>query len=167
MPSYPRRPLTFYLMTALIFLTIPAVCAGTELTEAQKQAKLYHNKGRELQKKGDLDAALSYYQKAVFLDPTNVAAHNDVGIIFEAMGWIEQAKEIYLKAIGIAPDYPNSYSNLALLYEGQKKYPEAVSCWTRRIMLGEPGDPWTEAARKRIEDITRIYSEAFKKIEAQ
>jgi len=154
-------------MTALFFFTVSAACAQTESTEAQKQAKLYRNKGWALQKKGDLDAALSYYQKAVFLDPTYVVAYNDVGIIFEAKGWIEKAREAYLRAIEIAPDYPNSYSNLALLYEGQKKYADAVGCWTKRIMYGQPSDPWTEAARKRVEDIARIYLEAYNKVEGQ
>ena len=74
---------------------------------------------------------------------------------------------MYLKAIEIAPNYPNSYSNLALLYEGQKDYANALLYWIKRSTLGNPEDPWTEIARKRLEDILRLTPEAYNKVRQQ
>lgn len=104
------------------------------------------------------------YQKAVALDPYYVDTYNDLGIIYEARGQTERARQMYLKAIEINPNYPNSYSNLALLYESQRDYTNAILCWLKRAMLGTPGDPWAEAARRRLEDIARVYPEAYSQI---
>jgi len=145
-----------------IFLT-SLVCAE-ELSYLQEQARSYRSEGLELQERQDFNGASADYQKAILLDPNYVEAYNDLGIIYEAKGWIEEARKMYLKAIEIAPNYPNSYSNLALLYESQKDYTNAILCWVKRAMLGYPGDPWAEAASKRLEDIARVYPEAYREI---
>ena len=147
-----------------IFIFFASLTSAQELTYFQEQARMYRNDGLELQKQNNLDAAMSNYQKAVLLDPDFVDAYNDLGIIYEAAGQIEKAKEMYLKAIEIAPNYPNSYSNLALLYESQKDYAGAILCWVKRAVVGNPADPWAEAARKRLEDIARLVPEAYSQI---
>jgi tetratricopeptide (TPR) repeat protein len=164
MSNYPAKFLPFYLMAALIILFIPAFCAQSELTEIQKQAIVYRQQGWQLQQEGKIDEALSYYQKATVLDPNYVMAYNDTGVIFEAMGYPERAKQMYLKAIEIDPDYPNSYSNLALLYEEEKDYTNAILYWIRRATFGGSQDAWAEVARKRLENIARVYPEAYRDI---
>ena len=164
MSNYPAKFFPFYLVVALIFLFIPGFCAQSELTEIQKQAIMYRQQGWQLQEEGKIDEALSYYQKATVLDPNYVMAYNDTGVIFEAMGYPEQAKQMYLKAIEIDSDYPNSYSNLALLYEEEKDYTNAILCWIKRATFGGSQDAWAEVARKRLENIARVYPEAYRDI---
>lgn len=118
-----------------------------------------------MQQEDKLQDALACYQKALALDPKYVVAYNDTGIVLEALGEPEAAEEMYLKAIEIAPDYPNTYANLALLYEEQKDYTQAVVYWVKRVMVGSPSDTWTGVAKKRIEDIARVYPEAYQAIE--
>jgi hypothetical protein len=74
---------------------------------------------------------------------------------------------MYLRAIEVAPNYPSSYANMALLYEGQGDYINAVLYWIKRATLGGPGDPWGEKARKRLEGIASVYPEAYNKIESR
>jgi tetratricopeptide (TPR) repeat protein len=167
MLNYPAKFLPFYLVVALIFLFIPGFCAQIELTEIQKQAIMYRQQGWHLQEEGKIDEALTYYQKATLLDPNYVMAYNDTGIILEAMGYPEQAEQMYLKAIKVDPNYPDSYSNLALLYEEEKDYSNAILYWIKRATFGGSGDAWAEAARKRLEDIARVYPEAFSGIGGQ
>lgn len=165
MLKYPSKLPILYLTTTLFFLLISSIIwAQGDLTALQEEARKYRDQGWQLQKKGDIDAAVSYYQKAVIVDPGYPVAYNDLGVIFEAKGWIERAEEMYLKAIEAAPDYPNSYSNLALLYEGQKDYGKAVTYWIKRAMLGGPSDPWAEAARRRLEDIARLTPEVYSRV---
>jgi len=93
------------------------------------------------------------------MDPSYVVAYNDLGIIYEAKGFIDQAEECYLKSIEISPNYLSAYSNLALLYEGKRDLDKAAVYWRERIQLGKPNDPWTQKARKRLEDINLVLSD--------
>ncbi len=129
------------------------------LSELQKQARSYRLQGLELQRLGDTDRALSFYQKAVELDPAYAVAYNDIGIIYEAKGLIDQAEEFYLKAINIDPGCLSAYANLALVYEGKRNLDQAVFYWRKRADLGSPGELWTERARQRLKDIYLVSSE--------
>lgn len=155
------------ILALTIFILLIPLVSLAELTYFQEQATLYRNEGLELQERQDFEGAIGSYQKAILLDPSFVEAYNDLGIIYEAMGWTEEAQKVYLKAIEINPNYPNSYSNLALLYESQKDYTHAILYWIKRAVLGDSSDPWAEAARKRLEDIARIYPETYSQIGSQ
>lgn len=167
MSNHPSRLLPFYITAVLFFWVSVSFCAEAELTEMQKQAQTYRIQGYGLQEEGKLEAALPYYEKALYVDPANPIYYNDVGIVEETLGNIDKAKEMYLKAMKVAPDYPNSYSNLALLYEGQKDYSKAVVCWIRRSILGKPGDYWREMANRRLGEIEADNPEAYNRITEQ
>ncbi len=128
------------------------------LTELQKEARLYRAQGLEYQRIGNIDDAMTLYQKAIELDPSYAVAYNDVGIIYEARGFIDVAEECYLKSIEIDPDYLSAYTNLALLYENKRDLNKAAVYWKKRAKSGLPDDPWTQKARKRLEDISLVLS---------
>lgn len=119
----------------------------------QEEARFYRAQGVEQQRAGNLDTAMSFYQKALQLDPTYAAPYNDLGIIYEANGDIDRAGQSYLKAITIDQNYVGAYSNLALLYENNRDLDKAAYYWGKRVELGNPLDPWTEKARQRLQDI--------------
>jgi len=127
----------------------------------QEQALIYRDRGLELQRQGNTDEALAYYQKAILAYPEYAVACNDAGVVLEGLGRIEEARDMYLKAIKVDPNYVNSYSNLAIIYEGEGNYTEALNYWMKRATFGAPDDPWTEAARRRIDDITAAYPDAY------
>lgn len=129
--------------------------------ELQEQAVKYRQEGLKAQQAGKLNDAVSLYQKAIGIDPSFAEAYNDLGIVFESKGLIERAKGMYQSAVGADPTYPNSYSNLALLFEGQGDYSTAILYWVKRAMVGDVGDPWTEVALKRLEQLNRLYPESF------
>jgi tetratricopeptide (TPR) repeat protein len=129
------------------------------LGEFQKMARMYRAQGVELQQQGDLDSARKCYQKAVELDPSYAIAYNDLGIIYEANGLNDKAEESYLKCIELDPAYLSAYSNLAILYENKRDLEQSAFYWKRRAELGSPGDPWTEKARQRLEDMRLVLSD--------
>jgi tetratricopeptide (TPR) repeat protein len=134
----------------------------------QKQARMYHAQGLELQNAGNYEAALSLYQKAAQMDPLYAIVHNDIGIIYEAGGFTDDAEASYLKAIAIDPKYASAYSNLALLYEGKRDIVKAAEYWQKRADLGAPNDPWTIRAKQRLLDINLLLSKnPFKDIKEQ
>lgn len=164
MSNSPSKLIPLYLIAFLFFLSVSGFCGQRNLTSSQKQARIYREEGLRLQKQGDANSAFACYQKALLLDPAYVILYNDLGILLEAKGEIEQAKNMYLKAIEIAPNYPNSYTNIALLYEGQKDYGNAIVYWIKRVSLGNPQDPWTEAAKERLQDIVRLAPKSFDQV---
>jgi len=127
-----------------------------DLSEVQQNARTYRMQGLEQQNIGNLDEAMTLYQKAVGLDSGYAVPYNDLGVIFEAKGFVDRAEESYQKAITIDPDYLSAYSNLALLYENKGQVDKAILYWRKRADLGVPGDPWTLKAKTRYNDLMRI-----------
>lgn len=129
------------------------------LSSLQKEARAYRAQGLQFQNTGDLDSAMNFYQKAVILDPAYAVAFNDLGVIYEAKGQPTAAKEMYLKAININPSYTSAYTNAAILFENERDFKKAADYWKKRVDLGAIDDPWTQKARKRLEDIRLVSSE--------
>jgi tetratricopeptide (TPR) repeat protein len=128
--------------------------ASTEgMSIMQKQARLYRAQGLQMQRMGNIDGALSLYQKAIAVDPFYAVVYNDVGIILESKQFIDDAESAYLKAINLDPNFLSAYSNLALLYETRRDLQKAGMYWKKRISLGSADDPWTIKAERRLRDI--------------
>ncbi len=130
---------------------------SVDLTELQKQARLYRNQGFQYQSSGDLERALAFYQKAVQLDPAYAVVYNDLGVSFETKGQPEKAEELYLKTIHIDPYYLSAYSNLASLAENKGDFEKAAYYWHKRYTVGKElgleRDAWTIKAKERLEQI--------------
>ncbi|MCX5668558.1 MAG: tetratricopeptide repeat protein [Candidatus Omnitrophica bacterium] len=122
-------------------------------------ARKYREEGFKLQSLGNLPAAMSFYQKAIAVDPGYAMVYNDLGVIYEAMGSFDLAEENYLKSIKIDPLYSSVYTNLALFYEGQRNFKKAAFYWNKRVEVGTPDDPWTQKAINRLRDIRMSLSD--------
>lgn len=109
------------------------------------------NSGLEMQRQGDFDSAVKYYQQALISDPKYATVHNDLGILYEQKGLNDKAKMEYLEALKINPHYVRAHSNLALLYEKSGDNNKAYYHWKQRVQLGREDDPWTGKAKKRME----------------
>lgn len=136
----------------------PAKEKEETLSELQLRARLYRSQGLEFQSIGNLDAAMSLYQKAIELDPRYAIAYNDLGIVYEVKGFTDRAEESYLKAIKIDRYFLSAYSNLAILYENKRELAKAAFYWQKRLEFGSSDDPWKEKARMRLEDIRMVLS---------
>jgi len=138
---------------------VDALPREEDLSPLQIQARVYRNKGLQMQSIGNINSALSLYQKAIELDPSYAVAYNDLGVLYEAMGDLSRAQECYLKSVKIDPDYLSACSNLAIFYENKRDLRKAAYFWKKRAEAGVPGDPWTEKARKRLDDILLVLGE--------
>jgi tetratricopeptide (TPR) repeat protein len=130
------------------------------LSVLQQQGRFYRQEGLKLQNRGDLDAAMALYQKAIELDPAYAVTYNDLGIVYEAKGLLDEAEKCYLKSTRADPYYLSAYSNLALLYENKRDLEKAAYYWQKRTEMGLPGDPWTLKAKQRLKDIEMVLSSA-------
>jgi Tfp pilus assembly protein PilF len=76
------------------------------------------DKGNKEQQRGNTQAALEHYQKALRVDANFYPALNNMGTLFEQQGNHVKAKEVFMKAREINPDDGEAYINLGhVLYE--------------------------------------------------
>jgi len=173
-PKNINKTITKYILliifssTFLFFSRISLCAADSSESEFQKEAKAYRSQGIEKQKVGNLEEALSLYQKAIELDPAYAVVYNDLGVIYEAKGNIEQAESYYQKCLTISPDYLSAYSNLALLYENKGELDKAAFYWKKRADLGASDDPWTVKAKSKLDKLMPLapsLRENYKRLE--
>lgn len=152
MPAISYRSLLRTLIIIIAMLLFPFFATAQDTT-LKEQAKIYREKGYAAQTNGDLDRAMSYYQKAIELDPVCAAAYNDLGVIYDVKGFKDRAEDSYLKCIKIDSNYQSAYFNLANLYEEKGELRKATGYWKKRIAIGDPNDPWTKKAKERLQNI--------------
>ncbi|MCW8935136.1 MAG: tetratricopeptide repeat protein [Gammaproteobacteria bacterium] len=68
-------------------------------------------------KKKEYEKSLKQANKALELNPKQAQAHNLRAQLYVIDGKIHKAKDDYIKAIEVKPDYINAQYNLALLYD--------------------------------------------------
>ncbi|MBU1147207.1 MAG: tetratricopeptide repeat protein, partial [Candidatus Omnitrophica bacterium] len=158
---FSRALIILFYLTVISLLNTSYIYAVT----LQGEAASYREKGYEAQERGDIDSAISWYQKSIALDEDYAAPHNDLGILFEAKGWLDRAESEYKKALTINPDYEKSHTNLALLYERKGELEKAAYYWMKRYKLGRSNDAWTSEARQRLEKLGLLDAKKIQEIE--
>lgn len=66
------------------------------------------------------------FQRAIDVTSNNYLAYNNLGYYLSARGHPEQAKEYYLKSLGINPGYPDALNNFGFALAGEGRYAEAI-----------------------------------------
>jgi tetratricopeptide (TPR) repeat protein len=121
---------------------------GSEIMKGEAIA--YREKGYKLQAMGDFAQALSYYQKAIQIDPLYVEVLNDLGVVYENLADDECALNMYQEALRLNPRYRPAHTNLAFFYERKGNIDKATEHWARRYELGEEGEYWREVALQHL-----------------
>lgn len=72
-------------MVELVTKKIPprSISGGLPPTSTNSTADEYYNKGLECAKGGDIEQAVSYYEKAISIDPFYADAYKDIGILYD------------------------------------------------------------------------------------
>jgi len=100
-------------------------------------ASLYFQKGRFAEEFGQIGEALSYYQKAIQLNPSQYKAMNNLGAILSNQGDAAGGEYWLKKTIEVAPWYWLGFSNLGILYANQGKAAEAQEYFEKTLKLNE------------------------------
>lgn len=162
-----------YYQNQRIRITLMAMCAlwaaasqgraETAPTTAEilrQEARARRADGVWLQRQGDLAQAVAMLQKATYLDASYASPHNDLGIIYEALGRLDDAEREYLTALALDPGYAQAHSNVASLYERRGQTDLALHYWKQRYLLGHAGDPWTTVAEEHLIELGYLDSAA-------
>ncbi|WP_416677333.1 tetratricopeptide repeat protein [Candidatus Pseudothioglobus sp. Uisw_016] len=104
--------------------------------------KLYNIKGKRRAKLGELETAISFYEKAISIKPEYVDAHYNVGYANHKLGRLDAAVKSYKKVVAISPDYATKHNNkiLSVIYFFSKMLiPDAIDV-LEELIKGSPND---------------------------
>lgn len=129
-----------------------------ELSKWFGEKPSYHyEKGRCLEAQGDYVAALAAYDKAIGLNPQHAPSIYQSAVLLDLRGDDEEAKKRYKK---IGPGTPHSYVhaclNLAILYEDEGNYMDAVAC-CEAVLQVQPNNRQAKLFRKSAESSMSMY----------
>lgn len=139
-----------YIVILALLLLPSFICSGKDKSGLAEQAEQYRQEGYKLQSAGDLRGAMTYYEKAVQLDPLSVEVYNDLGVVYEGVGLDSKALAMYQKALEVDPGYLPTYANLGFFYEKKGDVERATYYWSQRYEKGRPGEYWRDIARQRL-----------------
>ncbi len=87
----------------LLAAVLVAVLAPSAFADARKDAKEQVDFGIKVAQRGLWREAIYRWERAVQIDPTYAAAHNDLAIAYEHEGEFEKARLAYEKALELEP----------------------------------------------------------------
>jgi tetratricopeptide (TPR) repeat protein len=102
---------------------------------ALKLARSFYYQGGVQQSKDDCKGAISFFEKAVVVNPKFADAWFSLAFCKSEIGKGSAGIEDYKRAVQLKPDFYDAHWNLALLYFQNKRYREAAASYKQAISL--------------------------------
>jgi tetratricopeptide (TPR) repeat protein len=104
---------------------------------------------------GQWREAITYYDRALRLDPRNADVVTDRGTCFRNMGMADEAVAEYHRALKLDPSNQDALYNLGVVYSHDKKdLAKAILFWERLLEIA-PKHPQANDIRASIENFRR------------
>ena len=103
-------------VSAILLVLFP-LSASPTWADARSDAKQQVAFGISVAQRGLWREAIYRWEKAVELDPTYAAAHNDLAIAYEHEGQLEKARKSYERALELDPNNAEIRQNFELFKE--------------------------------------------------
>ena len=91
--------------------------ATPAFADARSDAKAQVDFGINVAQRGLWREAIYRWERAVEIDPTYAAAHNDLAVAYEHEGQLDKARQAYEKALALEPNNPQIRQNYELFKE--------------------------------------------------
>lgn len=125
------------------------------LIEAPMDPMAHYYAGKVAAAQGDLVTAQAAFERTIALLPSHAGAHNNLGVIHEAMGRSRLAMESYQRAIDLA-QLPEAVYNLAGLHEKRGEIELAIAGFRRYLEL-DSQSVYAERAKLHLERLKREW----------
>jgi len=102
-------------------------------------ALAYNNLGAFYLSKGESDAAIREFKRALELQPDYADAHNNLGLYYGQKGEYREAIVEIKKALAICPGYLEALNNLGMCYHGLGLFQEAIGHYKKGLAI-QPND---------------------------
>lgn len=93
--------------------------------------------GVDAHRAGDLDEAAARYAEVLAVEPDNLRARYDLGVVLQTRGDVERAEAEYREALRIDAGFAPALFNLAVLRAGAGDHAAAVELY-RLVLVSEP-----------------------------
>ena len=134
--SWFRRSVMPNLRWTALFAAVGLVLVLAFVKMLPSIARYYNNRGIELQRQGQIQAAIQHYQRALSLKRSYPEAHYNLGDAYEEIPNYDKAEEEYQRAIDADVSFYEAYNNLARLYILRKHdYGAAMRLLDRALSL--------------------------------
>jgi len=121
--------------------------ANKELTDEDKEkAESFKIEGNGYMKNGAFDEAITRYNKAIEIDPTNAVYFCNRAAAQTGKQAYDRALTDCRKALEIDPNYSKAFSRMGLTYSKMEAYEQAVECYEKALKL----DPGNEGYKKNL-----------------
>ena len=94
---------------------------------------------QELMQKGEYAASIAEWNKALAMEPNDVAALSNYGAVLTAIGEFERADELFSKALASDPENYKAYSNLGVSLARRGRFDDAAT-QLRKALYYNPND---------------------------
>ena len=98
-------------------------------------AYLYNLGGLALQQHQYIKASLNYFQKAIELDPQNIAAKNNLANSYKVLGKFDISEKLYKEVLIMNPNYLKSINNYANLKQSFNDYENAIDLYKKALKV--------------------------------
>src|SRR5215212_715056 len=105
------------LSAAVLVACAAAVVPAASFADARSDARAQVEFGISVAQRGLWREAIYRWEKATEIDPTYVAAYNDLAIAYEHEGQLDKARKAYEKALEIDPNNTQVRQNYELFKE--------------------------------------------------
>jgi tetratricopeptide (TPR) repeat protein len=105
--------------------------AGPSIKDAVER----NREGAYLYRTGRLQEAEASFLDAIGLDPGNGEYHNNLGLVYAAMGDQSRAEGSYARAIELDPVFPEAYNNYGSLLDGRGEHAGAGALFEKAASL--------------------------------
>lgn len=139
LPGGTIRSARLKLITVMLVLAcLYTGCGNSSDSQPTDAASAVLKAGLQAQARGNFDAAVAEYETVLKLDPSNVLAHYNLGVIDQERGFITQSANEYQRALSARPDYVPALYNLATI-EAARAPRQAQALYEKVIRL-QPRD---------------------------
>lgn len=114
-----------------------------------------YNLGLISERRGDLQAALNQYRKAVQLQPNYAPAYYRLGLMLENLGRSDEALQAFGKAIESNPNMAEAYLHFGMMSYHLGEIKSAVSALQHVVQL----NPYSPMANEARETLARIKND--------
>ena len=133
-----------FLLTVFLFILTYKQCFiyrdvetlwNNTLLKNPKAGLAYHNLGRMLEGRRDLDGAIRHYKQAMGLMPRDPLIPYNLANALKGKGDLEAAILYYKKAVEMKPDFFHAYNNLGLAYMDKGEQDKGEECFRKALDL--------------------------------
>ena len=105
------------------------------LTEFPESPVIWDVLAAAAAQKKDFDKAVYAFQKVIFLQPNNVKAHYNLGVILRVKGQLDDALRAYKSVIKIQPNHPQAHNNMGNIFKNKGMLEKSINAYRKAIKL--------------------------------